>query len=466
MRKHTVLFLLLAIVGALSLAAAGCGGDDDEPSGAGDTAAQEDGDGGAGDNEVAELPSSSCGELEYEGDGEPDVLVASDLPLQGSSRAQTIQMTQAIRKVLDQNEWKAGDLDVAYQSCDDATAQAGKWDSGKCSQNAKEYADNADVVGVLGTFNSGCAQIIIPVLNRAAGGGVGMVSPANTFVCLTVAGPGCEETEPDKYYPSGTRNYIRMVAHDGYQGAALAQFMQNQGVTSVYILNDKEAYGLGVAENTRNAVESLGIKVAGFEAWDPKAASYEGLMRKIGGTDADAVFLGGLTDENGAQVIKDKVAVLGPNDGEVKLFAPDGFTQQSTIDEAGQPNAAGMFSSVAGVPPGELTGAGAEFITEFEQELGGEPVDPYAAYGAQAMQVILDAVAGVGADVQENRGAVIEQLFGTSVEGGILGDFEITPDGDPTAGPITVYKAGAEFEPEEVITPEIELVEAAMSGGS
>ena len=77
------------------------------------------------------------------------------------------------------------------------------------------------------------------------------------------------------------------------------------------------------------------IGIAGFEAWDPKASSYEALMNKIKGTNADAVFLGGLIDENGAQVIKDKVAVLGPNSGDVKLFAPDGFATQATIDEAG-----------------------------------------------------------------------------------------------------------------------------------
>src|SRR5687768_12159619 len=147
--------------------------------------------------------------------------------------------------------------------------------------------------------------------------------------------------------------------------------MQEQGTTKLYILNDKEAYGLGVATNTRNAVEHLGIKVAGFEAWDPKAASYEGLFRKIGGTGADAVFLGGLIDENGAKVIKDKVAVLGPNDGKVKLLAPDGFTAQQTIDEAGTA-AAGMYMSIAGVPIDEFKGKGAEFAAEFGPTLGGK----------------------------------------------------------------------------------------------
>jgi branched-chain amino acid transport system substrate-binding protein len=457
-RKKSILLALLAlVVGVLALTAAGCGGDDDD--GGGGTGAQT-GDGGGGDNSVTALPSSMCGEVEYEGDGEPDVLVASDLPLQGSSRAQTVQMTEAMRMVLEQANWKAGDLDVAYQSCDDSTAAAGKWDSGKCSTNAKQYAENSDVLGIVGTFNSGCAAIVIPVLNEAPGGGLGMVSPANTYVCLTVPGPGCEPTEPDKYYPTGNRNYIRMVAHDGYQGAALAQFMQENGVESVYILNDKESYGLGVAQNTRNAAQSLGIKIAGFEAWDPKAASYEGLMNKIKGTGADAVFLGGLIDENGGQVIKDKVAVLGPNDGDVKLYAPDGFTAQATIEEAGAQNAANMYSSVAGVPPDQLTGAGADFISSLQAQLGDQPVEPYSAYGAQAMQVLLDAIATAGDD----RAAVITALFNTSVTGGILGDFDITPDGDPTAGPITMYIAKSEFEPVEVITPPAELVEAAMGG--
>src|SRR5687768_15128170 len=356
--KRGWLSVLALFVAVLALVAAGCGGDDDDE--AGDVATTEATGGGAG---VEALPSSSCTAVEYEGEGEPDVLSASDFPLQGSSRTQTIQIVEAIRYLLEQSICQAGDHNVAYQSCDDATAQAGKWDSGKCSTNAQAYAGNESVVGVNGTFNSGCAAIEIPVLNQAPGGGVAMVSPANTYVCLTEGGPGCDATEPDKYYPSGNRNYTRVVAHDAYQGAAVAEFAQEQGIKSIYVLNDKEAYGLGVATNFRNAAESVGIKIAGFEAWDPKASSYEATMRKIGNTDADAIFLGGLVDENGAQVIKDKVAVLGPNTGDVKLLAPDGFTQQSTIDESGVDNARGLFMAVAGVPVEELTGDGEEFIS-------------------------------------------------------------------------------------------------------
>jgi len=305
MRRSGVAALgLLAAV--LALTAAGCGGSSNSSSGSSNT-------GGGSSGNISALPSSSCTGVEYKGSGDPDVLIASDLPLQGSSRTQTTQIVGAIRYLLEQANWKAGDYNVAYQSCDDATAQAGKWDSGKCSTNAQNYAGNDKLVTVIGTFNSGCAAIEIPVLNQAPGGGIPMVSPANTYVCLTEGGPGCDKTEPDKYYPSGNRNYARVVPNDAYQGAAMAEFAQGQGIKSVYILNDKEAYGLGVATNFKNAASSLGIKIAGFAAWDPKASSYEALFNKIKGTGADAVFLGGLIDENGAKVIKDKVAVLGPN---------------------------------------------------------------------------------------------------------------------------------------------------------
>ncbi|HSC93132.1 MAG TPA: branched-chain amino acid ABC transporter substrate-binding protein [Gaiellaceae bacterium] len=446
------------LVAALALVAAGCGGDDEEGGGGTGTEATA---GGGGNVEA--LPASSCTGIEFGGEGEPDALIVSDLPMQGSSRTQTVQMVKAIRWVLDNRGWKAGDLNIGYQVCDDSTAQAGKWDSGKCSQNAQAYTSNESVIGVIGTFNSGCAAIIIPVLNQAPGGVMAMVSPANTYVCLTEGGPGCDDSEPDKYYPSGTRNYVRVVANDAFQGAAVAEFAQQQGVKNIYILNDKEAYGLGVATNFRNAVEHLGIKVAGFSAWDPKASSYEALMRQIKTTGADAVFLGGLVDENGAQVIKDKVAVLGPNDGAVKLLAPDGFTQQSTIDESGVDNAKGMFMSVAGVPVAELTGDGKTFIEEFSKELGDEPVDPYAAYGAQAAVVLLDAIERAGGT---ERTKIAEELFNTNIENGILGSFQINDNGDPelaSGGVVgfTVYRAEKELVPETTISPKQENVDAA-----
>ena len=258
------------------------------------------------------------------------------------------------------------------------------------AQNANAYAANDKVIGIIGTFNSGCAGIIIPVVNQAPDGGIAMLSPANTYVCLTQGGPGCDKTEPDKYYPSGTRNYARVVANDGYQGAADAEFAQSIGVKNVYILNDKEAYGLGVATNFQNAAKSLGIKIAGFAAFDPKASSYEALFNNIKATGADAVFIGGLICENGAQLIKDKVAVLGPNDGASSCSRRTASRLQGTIDDAGSASA-GMYMSVAGQPIDKFQGEARTFATDFSKEyLNGKTIDPYAIYGGQAATVMLE----------------------------------------------------------------------------
>jgi branched-chain amino acid transport system substrate-binding protein len=443
--KRNGVFLAGLLVVALALVAAGCGGDD-----------------GGGAPEA--LPSSSCSAIEYEGDGDPDYIVASDLPLQGASRTQTLQINDAIRAELVSRDYQAGDYKIGFQACDDATAQAGKWDSGKCSQNANAYAANDKVIGVIGTFNSGCAAIIIPVLNQAPDGGIAMISPANTYPCLTVNLPGgCDATEPDKYYPSGERNYARVAPADDYQGAAVAEFMKEQGVTKLYVLNDKEAYGLGVATTTRKAAEHLGIQIVGFEAWDPKAASYESLFKKVKSTGADAVFLGGLIDENGAQVIKDKVAVLGPNDGDVKLFAPDGFTTQQTIDDAG-PASKGMFMSVAGVPIDEFSGPAQEFAENFQNDYLKETqrIDPYAIYGAQAAQVLFDAIE----NSDGTRSDVIAKMFATEVTDGLLGSFKFNENGDPedAEGAVvgfTIYVATDELTTEKALSPSPEVVTAA-----
>jgi branched-chain amino acid transport system substrate-binding protein len=396
------------------------------------------------------LPASSCSAIQ---NGSGQYLISSDLPLQGSGRTQTVQMTKAIAYILKQHNWKAGKYTLAYQSCDDSTAQAGKWDSGKCSANANAYAQDQSVIGVIGTFNSGCAEIIIPILNRAANGPVGMISPANTYVGLTHPGPGTAAGEPGKYYPTGKRNYIRIVAADDFQGAADALLAKSLKISKVFILNDKEAYGLGVATNFRNAAKKIGVKAVGFTAWDGKASSYEALAVKIKASGAQAVFLGGLICENGGKLIKD-IRAGAPG---VKILSPDGFTPVSAVvQEAGASNANGMTVSVAGLPNSELKGAGKAFVAGFAK-VAGAP-DPYSVYAAQATEVLISAIERSNG----TRADVAKQLFKTRVNNGILGSFTINANGDTSSNPVTIYmiKSGKSTT-YKVIVPPVSLVRAA-----
>jgi branched-chain amino acid transport system substrate-binding protein len=442
------------LVAALALAAAGCGGGDDNSS-EGTTTTETSGGGGGNTSAVEALPASSCSAVYYEGSGDPDFLIASDLPLQGAGRTQTVEMTKAIKFILKQRDFKAGDHKIAYQSCDDATAQAGKWDSGKCSANANAYARNQDVIGVIGTFNSGCAEIIAPILNRAQNGPVAMISPANTYVGLTHGGPGTAAGEPEKYQPTGKKNYVRVVAADDFQGAADAILAKQSGLKKVFILNDKEAYGLGVATNFRNALTKQGVAVAGFTAWDAKASSYEALATKIKQSGADGVFLGGLICENGGKLVKDLRATLGNG---VTLIAPDGFTPISAVVEGAGTDAENMLVSVAGLPNSQLKGAGKTFLTDFSADNAGKAPDPYSVYAAQAAEVLLDAIERSDG----TRASVAEELFNTDVKNGILGTFKIDANGDTTSNPVTIYKIkGGKSTEFKVITPPTSLVKAA-----
>src|SRR5918994_7629815 len=272
---HRVISLML--LGVVAALVAGCGGGGDQ--------------GGGG------------------GGGGQTVKIVSDLPRQGANRAQTTTMVNAIEMAIDERNGKAGDVSIEYESLDDSTAQAGQWDEAKCAENAQTAAQDEEIVGWIGPFNSGCAVVEIPILNQA---GLGMISPANTYIGLTK--PGGEPDEPEKYYPTGERNYARVIVADDEQGQAGALLMEEEGVESVYILDDKETYGKGLADEVQESAEELGIQIVGREGIDTTAANFRSVMNKIAQEDPDAIYFGGIIENNAAQLVKDKIGAGMSND--------------------------------------------------------------------------------------------------------------------------------------------------------
>ena len=404
------------------------------------------------------VASKACGPIQYGGAGEPVALIVSDLPLRGDSKERSTQMNDAIRLVLEGADWQAGGTAVGFQACDDSSPETGLWTKAICQSNARAYAADPSVLAVIGTYNSGCAEVEIPILGRAPGGGVAMVSPGNTAICLTETSPECAGGTPASLYPEA-HNYARVVPNDAYQGAGLAGFARGEGIHSAYVLYaGGDPTSLGQAKTFRGAAKQAGIDVVGFTAWNAKAKNYTALMEKVGATEPQAVLLAGLTEENGARLIKDKVAVLGPNTGTVKLLAPDGFAQQSTIDLAGAASK-GMFASVPGVVPQSLKGPGKQLVTALGKQVDG-PVELYAPYAGQAAEVVLGAIDSPSL----SHAAVIAGVSHAKVKNGITGTFDILPSGDPSVGPITVSRAGKTFVPTSVINPSAKLVAAARRG--
>jgi branched-chain amino acid transport system substrate-binding protein len=408
------------LVAALALGVSACGGDD------------EDGGGGGG-----------------EGGGESagrTLTVYSSLPLQGASRPQTTAMVQGIELALEQAGGRAGDFQVQYESLDDSTAQAGSWTPEATQANARRVAQDDNAAAYIGEFNSGASAVSMPILNEAQ---VPQISPANTAVGLTSDEPGAEPGEPEKYYPSGQRHYVRIVPKDTIQGAALATLMQEDGCTSVFMTNDKEVYGAGLARNIQSAAESIGLEVIANEEIDKNAPNYRSLANRARGEGADCFVYSGITANNAVQLYKDFSAALP----DAQLYGPDGVAESGFSDpkEGGIPAdvASKTKVTVATLSPDEYPPEGQEFFDQFSQKYGEDNPDPYAIYGYEAMRLALDAIERSGTG---DKADIISALFDTKDRQSVLGTYSIDENGDTTLTDYGVYSIkGGELQFDQTI---------------
>jgi branched-chain amino acid transport system substrate-binding protein len=386
---------------------------------------------------IAGVLLAACGQS----GGGQTLKIVSSLPLTGASLTQTDTIVKSIQLKLKQigNKVCGGKYNIVYESKDDASAALGKWDPAVETENANKAAADKSVIAYIGTFNSGAAKLSIPILNKAD---VVMVSPANTYAGLTKPGKG-EGGEPDVYYPSGKRNYARVVAADDIQGAVAANWANSLGVKSVYILDDGELYGKGVADVFNATAKQLGMTVLGQESIDPKAADYKALMTKIStsnnGGAPDMIYVGMVVDNNAAQLLKDKVGVMGDNTT-VKFMGPDGIQTQAFIDGAGADVAEGAFATVGGIPNDQLPAAGQQYLKDYEKEYG-KTNEPYAVYGYDAIGAVIagiEKVCAAGGD-PTNRAAVRDAVMSLKDYSGALGTWSFDANGDTSLTDMTGY---------------------------
>jgi branched-chain amino acid transport system substrate-binding protein len=385
---------------------------------------------------------AACGAGGAAGGGKT-LKIVSSLPMTGSSLTQTQTMVNSMQLRLAQanNQACGGKYTLAYEAWDDASAAQGQWDPAVETENGNKAAADPSIIAYLGTFNSGAAKLSIPILNQA---NLVMISGANTYAGLTKPGLG-EAGEPDKYYPNGTRTYARVVTADDVQGKVDATFMFNKlGVKTVYLLDDQQLYGKGVADVFEKTAKELGMTVLGHEGIDTKAADYKALMTKIStsnnGQPPDGIFVGMVVDSNASQLLKDKVAIMGDNT-KVKYMGPDGVQTQAFIDGAGADIAEGAYGSVAGLAPENYTAAGQTFLKAYEAKYG-HLTEPYAIYGYESMNVLLKAIEDVcakGGDPSDRK-QVLAAVMATKDFDGVLGKWSFDANGDTNLADMTIYQ--------------------------
>ena len=386
------------------------------------------------------LPQT-CGEL-LSGPGKPDLLIASDLPLQDDAAPRA--MADAIKNVLERHDFRAGRFSVGYRSCDDSNTQTGFFDRGICASNATAYADAPKLVAVIGAYNSDCSAIEIPILNRARGGPLAMISPANTGPGLTAREeppPWGYNGEPDIYYPTGTRNFVRLPPLDDLQGTAHALLAKQLGLRSVYVLSDGSVFWkFLLTDPFRYAARKLGVRVAGAATFEYGAKDYDALVDRIARSSAQGVVFGGDPLIGAGAVIRAIRARLGAR---FPIMAGHYFAAgvPDVLKIVG-PAARGIYAATTDVTRAELelTPAAERFLEDFgEAGPGG-----FILESAQATELVLRAIARSDG----TRESVLEELKRSRVKNGILGSFRFDRNGDLMPAKMPIIRITGSTPPE------------------
>jgi ABC-type branched-subunit amino acid transport system substrate-binding protein len=406
---------ICALLGVLALAA--CGGDEPPGQQAPQTARA--------------VSTSVCSPLTYGAQGKPRFVVALVAPLQGALSDHGIQNAQAVKLVMQQRGWRAGEHGVAIQVCDEASADSFS-DAAKCRRNARAFAGNSSVVAVVGPTTSGCAAAMVPLLNGAAGGALASVGIGNTYLGLTREGPGVERGDPERMHRSGVRSYFRTVPADDAQAATAVLLARDAGARRPFALHDGTTFGRGLAAAFVQAARGTGFTEAvGSAPWDPQAGGYAALAATLRRRGADAVYLAGFADNNGPRLIRDLRAALGR---EALLVGPDGFNQPSALVAGAGADADGMLITLAAAPVRALPEQGRRWAAQFRRRWGAPPCC-YAVHAGQVMQLVLDAIAASDG----TRAGVLDNLRGANVQNGLVGDFRFDGFGDTTLTAVATY---------------------------
>jgi branched-chain amino acid transport system substrate-binding protein len=391
-----------------------------------------------------------CSPVSYGGPGHPRFLIVNNYSYQGEYKGHGVQTGQAIKMVLAERGWRAGPYTIGMQACEETSARTGQPSAEKCRRNARAFAQDPSVLGVIGPLTSYCAASMLPILNKAPHGPLADISGSNTYVGLTRAAAGTAPGEPHRYFPTGQRSYARLAPTDDVQGAADAMVAQRLRLRRAFVLDDRSPYGTALAGSFRSAASRLGVGVVGTAHVSLTAHDYRALAGRVRAARPTVVFVAGELGDAGPRLIAQLTSTLGPH---VRLIGGDAFSPAPLIEAVGS-RVDGMILSIAVLPTTNLPPNGRRFAAEFQKRYTQLPCC-YSVHDAQATELMLDAIAKAGG----NRARIARSLIGARVNNGLLGDFQIDRNGDTTLNTIGIYEIRAgRLHFEQAVTPPSELL--------
>lgn len=370
---------------------------------------------------------AGCGGLAQSDASNPigaHLTVYSSLPLNGPLSEQAVQILDGERLALADAHRRVGRFRIDLVSLDDAGPR-GVWEPGLTAANAKVADRDPRTIAYIGDYDSGATAVSLPANNLA---GILQVSPMSPYVGLTSsfeAGQG----DPERFYPTGRRSFVRLPPGDMVQAAAQVALMRSIGVSSLYVVADGEPFAAPLASILVSDAKLAGIAVKGESTVELQRASAEtkftGQVEAAVRSGAGAVFVNGDGSAGTIALWRQLHAadpgllLLGTSAMATPAFA-------AAIGTAARSTYLTTPVLAAASYPVSARRVLARVARRFQVT-----ASPYALYGYAAMELVLSAVKRAGRD-GDDRARVIGAALAPGVRASVLGPYQVLPSGETT----------------------------------
>src|ERR671919_2982500 len=303
--------------------------------------------------------------------------------------------------------------------------RGGRWSAPAVSDAARRATSDSAAIAYIGEFESGATRVSLPITNEAR---MVQVSPASTALDLVSPAPGSDEI-PELVQPSGERTFGRVIPDDEAQAGAGAAWARKLGARGAVVISDGSEFGDTVADEFEEEAVALGI---GVEARSARKERSEAPAR-VAAARSDLVYYAGTTDR--ALPVLRSVAAGAPS---ATIMGTDALLLDRSFLRRAKPFESRLRLTASAQDPAQLPRPrGQRFVRRYEERYRRQP-DPYAAYGYEAMALVLDLIGRAGD--AEDRAAIVDELFATSERDSVLGTYTIDELGNTTLDRIAGYR--------------------------
>lgn len=304
--------------------------------------------------------------------------------------------------------------------------RGGRWSSPAVADNARRATSDSAAIAYIGEFESGATRVSLPITNEAR---MVQVSPASTALDLVSPGPASDEV-PELVQPSGERTFGRVIPDDEAQAGAGAAWARKLGVRGALVIGDGSEFGDTVADEFEEEAVALGIGVETGKAGEARSEA----RARISAARPDLVYYAGTADR--ALGVLRSVAAAAPG---ATIMGTDALLLDRSFLRRAKPFESRLRLTASAQDPAQLPGArGQRFVRRYRERYRREP-DPYAAYGYEAMALVLDLIDHASEEA-EDRSAVVDELFATSERDSVLGTYTIDEVGNTTLDRMAGYR--------------------------